>query len=258
VDYERLIRKANAFGNISGILQEAKDYAGALSEMKKAYAILDKLGDREDVLEYKARVCQGGISICKAWGGKKEELRQFREKIVEIRSALNYEDKDKRDDSYCALALALQNLREFDKACYYADIVFESNKSGSGYDVGNRLFAAAEVFMSDMDENWKKVREALMLGRIQFKKSHTYASNPLMINVQRTLADIAHKYEHDDDRAARELEKAWRIAENIGLENCNQFFLGRMVDFGENYCSDKDKWLRRRPKICIGWSDEQE
>jgi tetratricopeptide (TPR) repeat protein len=233
----------------------------ALLEVEKAEAIARGFDNSQDAQKLMAHCCE-----CKAtiYGnlGKEKERREMLEKIVEIRSYLEFDDPVVRDSSYVSLTLSLAELRQFEKARKYADMVIESSGSDESVDAGRRLFNAIVAYINEEEIYRVKVKGVLMLAREKFEKHLSAAVFRDLLQIQLELADIVYYYELDAYKAHLEFDQIWKYAESVGIDNCDLGMLLNSTEIATEYSKDHMDlnllWIRRQMQICAMLIDEGE
>ncbi|MDR2749935.1 MAG: tetratricopeptide repeat protein [Clostridiales bacterium] len=221
----------------------------ALSVLDTAEEILKDLADSVQVLDLRALCYEGKAKHYKS-AGRMNEAKQFYRKAVDIWSVNELEDKTKRDNANLLAAQALIELGDIEKAAVFADKVLDAYEYEEGLEVGILFLGVARVYAKNLGKYYNKAKKALVLARANYIPDLSLVTASSLFEIQRLLADIAHKYEKDDKNALQELERSWEFAEIVGVERCDQNLIVSIPGEALAYCKNMEgedyvKWTFR-------------
>jgi tetratricopeptide (TPR) repeat protein len=221
------------------------DFEKAISSFDEAWNIL-KDTDDEDAIKLRATIFDGKALACMT-SGRIEESTQLYKKSIEIRSVLQFDSQEDENASNIALARALMCVGRPEEAYAIADKALDVSCYQDDMKAAMHLYTLSQVYQFEYVNNYKKVKEVLLKARTLLLPRASDAV-ACVLDIQHSLALIEHEYEHDVDKALFELEKAWKLVEKIGIDNCLAQPAAEIGIYAANLCDEsrQDEYYKWR------------
>jgi tetratricopeptide (TPR) repeat protein len=226
-------------------LASVLDNEHAIAKFDKAEELMKRVNE-DDAKEFKI-ICMEGKALALKNCGRNEESNKLYKETVDIRSAMKHDDVELHNASQISLALTLLRLEEFDKAFAIADEFIDMPCYGDEIETAVQLITVAKIYENDLDKNYKKERKMLLRAR-KLMVPHVREFPEDLLDIQYMLANIEEQCEHSNKKAMFELEKAWKIIINVGIENISLVYAWKIPNYGtalEEDVNTEEFWLWR-------------